>query len=373
MGSLAGEIGLDAFGIASADKFESTFRDLVERKAAGLSATMEFTYRNPSRSTDPAQIVPGARAIFVGALSYRRSAPATSGPIGSAQGQVARYSWRDNYAILRDKLEPIASALRKEGWKAKVVCDENALVDREAAYRAGIGWYGKNSMLLIPRKGSWFLLGSVITDAPLPTLDSRAADGCGSCSKCITACPTGAIISPGKVDARRCLAWLLQAPGDFPIEFREALGSRIYGCDECQIVCPPNRLADRRDPPMNAGQSEEPWVDLVWIILATDSELLERFGRWYIPARDPRYLRRNALVALGNTVAQGNTVALGNTVVANDPRALEAVETAMSSDDPMISSHALWAYEKFPLVKISVLPDKIKAKSSVLPDKKVKV
>ncbi len=198
-----------------------------------------------------------------------------------------------------------------------MVVDDNALVDRAAAQRAGLGWFGKNSLLLLPDAGSWFVLGSVVTDAPLrstpPTADTPVAhaEGCGTCSRCLTACPTGALVAPGVVDARRCLAWLVQAPGSFPDEFREALGDRIYGCDECQQVCPINKVADRRDPPpppgatVLSGSSEArsadgPLVDLLELLEAADEELLVAHGRWYIAERDPRYLRRNALVALGN-------------------------------------------------------------------------
>ena len=128
-----------------------------------------------------------------------------------------------------------------------MVADDNALVDREAAYRAGLGWYGKNANLLLPGEGSWFVLGSVVTDAPAapPSRPRRCADGCGTCTRCLDGCPTGAIVAPGVVDARRCLAWLLQVEGAFPREHRVALGDRLYGCDDCQEVCPPNR---RRRP-----------------------------------------------------------------------------------------------------------------------------
>ncbi len=326
------QAGLDAVGIASADVFASTRADLHHRKAEGLSGTMAFTYRNPDRSTDPGRVLSGARSLVVGALSYRRSEP---GPVPSqATGRVARYSWDDYYARLREMLACIAGELSEAGWMSVVVVDDNALVDREAAYRAGIGWYGKNSLLLIPRRGSWFLLGSVVTDAPLPSARGRVEDGCGTCTRCIDSCPTGAIVRPGTVDARRCLAWLLEAPGDFPVAFRDALGDRVYGCDECQLHCPPNRSADRRDPPPPPAAGEEPWADLVSMVRSSDEELLARYGRWYIAGRDPRYIRRNALVALGN-------VAVGD-----DPQVEGALRAALASGVAMLELHASWAAGK---------------------------
>jgi epoxyqueuosine reductase len=206
------------------------------------------------------------------------------------------------------------------------------LVDREAAYRAGIGWFGKNANLLIPGHGSWFVLGSVVTDAPL-RIDAAdpVDDGCGTCTRCLTACPTGALAAPGVLDARRCLAWLLEAPGDFPVEHRDALGGRIYGCDDCQDVCPPNKAADRRTPPPPAEDDAEPWVSLVELLDTPDDELLARYTRWYVPRRDPRYLRRNALVALGNV---GDPTDSGTRRVLGE---------AMGSDDPLLREHATWA------------------------------
>jgi epoxyqueuosine reductase len=152
----------------------------------------------------------------------------------------------------------------------------------------------------------------------------------------MTACPTGALVSPGVVDARRCLAWLVQAPGSFPERYREALGDRIYGCDECQSVCPINRLAERRDPPppMEPDGDGAAEVDLLGVLEASDADLLDQHGRWYIADRDPKYLRRNALVALGNT-GDGN-----------DPDTEAALRRALDDPDPMITEHAAWAARK---------------------------
>ncbi len=304
---------------------------------------MAFTYRAPARSCDPAAALPGARALVVGARSYRREPvldrpPSRPGPSacpdagpGPAAGRVARYAWEDHYGPLRAALTAVADALRADGWRARVVADDNALVDREAAYRAGLGWYGKNANLLLPGQGSWYVLGSVITDAPVPPTGGPVDDGCGTCTRCLDGCPTGAIVAPGVVDARRCLAWLVQAEGMFPREHRVALGDRIYGCDDCQEVCPPNRRLDRHGPAPAAGDSAQVVVDLVDLLAASDAELLARHGRWYIPRRQPRYLRRNALVALGNVAD------------ACDPRVADALARALGSADPVVRGHAVWA------------------------------
>jgi epoxyqueuosine reductase len=331
VGRIGREAGLDAVGIAEARPFDRARRVLDERKAAGLHGGMQFTYRNPARATDPARSLPGARALVVGARAYRRRRPpppAEGGPWGS----VAAYSWRDHYAPLRAALQEVADRLARDGWGTRVLVDDNALVDREAAYRAGIGWFGKNANLLLPGLGSWFVLGSVVTDAPLPPdADVPLDDGCGSCTKCLTACPTGALVAPGVLDARRCLAWLLEAPGSFPVEHREALGGRVYGCDDCQEVCPPNRAADRRTPPPLAEADAEPWVSLVELLDLDDEALLARFARWYVPRREARYLRRNALVALGN-VGDGA-----------DPEVERVLRSALADPDALVVEHARWA------------------------------
>jgi len=338
--------GLAAVGVASAEVLEDARRDLQARRRAGLHAGMQFTFRNPERSTDPAQILAGARSLVVGAWSYRRAdeaAPLAQAGAGRPQGQVARFARRDHYAALRSALGRVAQVLADDGWQTRLVVDENSLVDRAAAQRAGLGWFGRNTLLLLPGAGSWCVLGSVVTDAPLertpPAGPSGHAEGCGSCTRCMTACPTGALVAPGVLDARRCLAWLVQAPGTFPLEHREAMGSRLYGCDDCQEACPVNRLADRRHPPPEAEAGSVAEVDLLALLAASDEEVLAAHGRWYVAERDPRYLRRNALVALGN---------VGDPA---DPATVAALERWSRAEDPLLAEHARWAAARLGLAE----------------------
>ena len=321
------DAGLVAIGVTTAEPFESTRDALEQRRAAGLADSMQFTYRNPGRSTDPSRIVSGASSIVVGAW------PTDAGPAPTqaGHGRVGRYAWRDNYAALRAALTTVADVLVDAGYVARVVADDNSLVDRAAAHRAGLGWYGKNANVLVPGHGSWVVLGSVVTTAPLVAHGEPVADGCGGCTKCIDGCPTAAIVAPGVVDARRCLAWLVQAEGPFPLEYRAALGDRMYGCDVCQEVCPPSRAAARHVP---AGATVESSVDLVALLRATDEELMERHGRWYIANRDPRYLRRNALIALGNA---GDPA---------DAAVASLLDRYCSSEDELVAEHARWARQR---------------------------
>jgi epoxyqueuosine reductase len=331
--------GLDAVGIAAPAPFAGTRAHLEARKGAGLHGGMAFTYRNPARSTDPGAALAGVQAIVVGARAYD---PAGGAAPSEPVGRVAAYARRDEYEPLRAALRAMADVLRGAGWRTRVLADDNSLVDREAAYRAGIGWYGKSSNLLLPGRGSWFVLGSVLTTAPLPPSPGPVADGCGGCRRCLDGCPTGAIIAPGVVDARRCLAWLVQRAGTFPLEHRADLGDRIYGCDDCQDVCPPNRRSSRRasDP-----APASPWVSLLELLAATDDALLERHGWWYIAERDPRWLRRNALIALGNVGAP------------DDPAVAAVLERYASSDDDVLAEHATWARERI-AERTSVFPSR---------------
>jgi epoxyqueuosine reductase len=323
--------GLDSVGICHAEPFTEAKRAIEERRRDGCSAGMQFTFRNPERSTNPRVTMPDARALFVGARRYSRADP--GGQTGAGPpARVARYSWADHYQPVREALGRVADRLRQDGWRAQTLVDDNALVDRAAAVRAGLGWFGKNTNVLLPEAGSWFALGSVLTDAPIaPARVVAVEDGCGSCHKCIDDCPTGAITAPGRLDARRCLAWLVQAPGVFPHEFRTALGDRIYGCDACQDGCPVNKRAERRHPSAPAESGAQARIGVLTLLSVDDAALEVLIGRWYIPGRELRYVRRNALIVLGNT-ADGR-----------DPAVSAALARALGDTDPIVRSHAVWA------------------------------
>jgi epoxyqueuosine reductase len=330
--------GLDLVRATSAEPFTEARQVLEERRSAGLNGSMQFTYRKPERSTDPERTLPGVRTLIAGATSYHRDPPPRPEGVGPL-ARVARYVWADDRERLLAGLQAVCDALVGAGHRACVVSDQNHLVDRVVAERAGLGWFGKNANLLVPGHGSWYLLGTVLTDAALDDAPRAepVVDGCGTCERCRPACPTDAIVAPGTVDARRCLSWLLQATGPFPREHREALGDRLYGCDDCQEVCPPNRLEVRRSAPGGSGgpvplgDPEKAWVPVLRVLASTDDELLDRHGAWYIPNRDPRYLRRNALVVLGN-VGDGA-----------DPAVRAALARVLGGDDPMLRAHAVWS------------------------------
>lgn len=348
--------GLDRVGVASADPFTEARIALEQRKARGLHATMQFTYRNPARATEPAQALVGVRSLVVAAKAYPRdiAEPDPREDVRGPLARVARYATGDHYGMLRAGLDAVAGRLQADGWRTRVLLDDNALVDRAAAHRAGLGWYGKNANILIEGAGSWFVLGSVLTDAPLPVAEQPVEDGCHACTRCLDGCPTGAIIEPGVVDARRCLAWLVQAEGTFPSRFREALGDRIYGCDVCQEVCPPSNRTTRVDTsppsppslPVSAETDSDPapimaWVQVLDLLELDDDELLARFGRWYIPRREPRYLRRNALIVLANA-----------SLMPPDPHVRGVLRRYLRDPDPLLRAHAVWATKRLGMMDL---------------------
>ncbi|MGF1600139.1 MAG: tRNA epoxyqueuosine(34) reductase QueG [Acidimicrobiales bacterium] len=335
------DAGLSAVGFTTADVLEPARSVLGLRREAGLAATMEFTYRNPVRSTDPTEELAGARSLVVGLRHYGGAGdpprPVPGGPGDSPRrpvGRVARYARADHYGALRHGLATVADALTATGFRARVVADSNALVDRNAAWRAGLAAYGKNTNLLVPGAGSWYVVGAVITDAALPAVDAPVTDLCGPCTACLDGCPTGAIVAPGVLDARRCIAWLVQAAEPIPVALRSAVGDRIYGCDVCQEVCPPNRSAsDPASDPAGTGHPADPgaWIDVLWLLSADDEALFATCGRWYIANRDPDVIRRTALIVLGNT-ADGH-----------DPAVVAALRRYLVHDRALLRSHATWA------------------------------
>ena len=344
---VAADAGLDAVGVADTTPFTQARRAIDERKAAGLHAGMWFTYGRPERSTNPGKILAGARSIVVCARTYEPPdsvAPTEGAADRGRRGAVAAYVTNDAYGALRDGLDRICEVLQRSGFGAVAVCDDNRLVDRAAAARAGLGWLGHNTMLLSAELGSWTVLGSVVTTAELPVSAQTQTDGCGTCHLCQSACPTGALDMAGVLDANRCLAWLVQAPGAFPPEHRIALGDRLYGCDDCQTVCPFNdpAAAPQRD---GAARSSQPVrlrigrdgasrggsIDVIDLLQMTDDELMTAFGHWYVPRRQPCYLRRNALIVLGNVGDPCSTAVE------------EVLRRSLSSRSDVVAAHAVWA------------------------------
>jgi epoxyqueuosine reductase len=317
---LGAELGLDVVGTTPAAPYEATERHIRERKARGLFADMRFTMARPERSCHPESLVPGARTVVSAALCYY--APEPERPDG--HGRLPRYTWRDGYAALREKLDELGRLI---GGNYRVLVDANQHVDREAAARSGVGFYGKNTMLITRRHGSWVVLGTLVTDRELePT--SPLDTNCGECTLCIDACPTGALDEAGTLDSTRCLSYWTQAPAAIPERYRVHIGAQVYGCDICQDVCPWNRGVEKRRAEDELPPDAEPHVSLVDWLQEDPEALRSRYERLYVPGNDGRWLLRNALVAAGNVGDR------------------DAIEPFLDHDDPMLREHALWARDR---------------------------
>jgi epoxyqueuosine reductase len=317
---LGDELGLDVVGAAPATAYEETEQHIRERRARGLFADMSFTMARPEESCHPETLLDGARTVVSAAYCYWAEGPEP----GPGEGRLPRYTWHDGYAVLRERLDELG---RRLGGSYRVLVDANQHVDREAAARAGVGFYGKNTMLITRRHGSWVVLGTLVTDVDIETTPPLGLD-CGSCRLCVDACPTGALDEPGTLDATRCLSYWSQAPAPIPEEYRAELGPMVYGCDICQDVCPWNRGVERRRAGAPAAEATVSLAD--W--LETDErDLRMRYDRLYVPRNDARWLKRNALVAAGNV---------------GGPTERAAVERHAAGDDELLAEHARWALDR---------------------------
>jgi epoxyqueuosine reductase len=317
---LAEELGLDVVGAARAEPYEDTERHIRDRKSRGLFADMRFTMAQPEVSCHPESLLPGARTVVSAALCYYAPGPSP----GPGEGRLPRYTWWDAYAELREKLEALG---RRLGGSYRVLVDANQHVDREGAVRSGVGFYGKNTMLITRRHGSWVVLGTLVTDVEVEPTPRLELD-CGSCTLCIDACPTGALDEPGTLDATKCLSYWTQSGEPIPEEYRSELGDQVYGCDICQDVCPWNRGVERRRATTSLPAGAEPTVSLVDWLEAGGNDLVRRYERLFVPKNDARYLRRNALIALGN---------------AGRSDQLQEAESFLDDPDEMIRETAEWA------------------------------
>jgi epoxyqueuosine reductase len=295
---------------------------------------MKFTFLRPERSTTPTQHLEGAQSIIVGVRSYAiadHPDAVTSSPLA----RVARYAWLDHYGHLKDSLSVVAERLRHDGHRAVVFADDNAMVDRESAWLAGLGWFGKNANILLPGHGSFFVIGCVITTAVFPVA-THIDDGCGACSRCIPACPTGAIVNDGVIDANKCLSWLLQKPGIFDRGYRVALHDRIYGCDDCQTVCP----QVRRTALSESTEQLQSIIEVLTWLSMDDETLNVSCQRWYVHKRDMTWIRRNLLIVLGNIADPTN------------PEVVNAVREYVSHPRSELRAHAVWAAARLGLTDL---------------------
>ncbi|MEP6808789.1 MAG: tRNA epoxyqueuosine(34) reductase QueG [Chthoniobacterales bacterium] len=295
--------------------------------AEGAAGEMEWLERGADKRADPEQILPGARSMIVLALNYWQGGESATG-----RGRIARYAWGDDYHdVMLARLRELDAWLRAQGGVQKCYVDTGPILERDFAAEAGVGWHGKSTMLLDQKLGTWFFLGEILTTLDLP-IDAPQVARCGSCTRCMTACPTGAITAEHRLDARRCISYLtIELKGSIPLEFRPLIGDRIYGCDTCLDVCPWNRFAAISRESAFAARPKTSAMRLRDFLDLTDEEFRVLFRHSPIKRIKRRGLLRNVCVALGNVGTVDDIAAL---------------ERAARDAEPLIAEHAAWALQQ---------------------------
>jgi epoxyqueuosine reductase len=298
--------------------------------AAGYGADMGWLERQRERRADPQQILPGTRSIIVLAMNYWNPGPAVV-ENAARRGRIARYAWgADYHDVIEAKLDRLDAWLSQRGGTQRPYVDTGPVLERDFAALAGAGWHGKSTMIIHPRLGTWTFLAEILTTLELPT-DEPMRDHCGKCTRCIAACPTGAITTPHRLDARRCISYLtIENKGPIPVEFRAAIGDRIYGCDACLDACPWNRFATAaRESAFAAREYVHGWA-LRDFLRLDDAGFRALFRGSPIKRAKRRGFLRNVCVALGNIGTEDD---------------LPALEAAARDSEPLIAEHAAWAID----------------------------
>ena len=329
--SFAREVGFDSCRVAVCNPPEHAI-DFREWLRDGAHGEMDYMLRGEEKRCDPERVLPGARSIVIFALNYFQGEAAHRGSATERTGRVARYAWGDDYHdVIAGKLDKIDEFLRTFGGQQKCYVDTGPVLERDHAAQAGIGWHGKSTMLIDERLGTWFFLAEILTTLELPP-DDPVPERCGTCERCITACPTGAITSAHRLDARRCISYLtIELKAAIPVELRPLIGNRIFGCDDCLDACPWNRFAqESRESTFVARRSTTGMLLREYLDL-TDAEFRALFRKSPIKRIKRRGFLRNVCVALGNI---------------GDACDLPALERAASDSEPLVAEHAAWAIQR---------------------------
>jgi len=331
----ARELGFDACRVTSAVPPDSAphFEQWI---AAGQHGEMGYLARNASKRIEPSRVLEGARSIVTLAASYGEATePGTRDPEPGTRGIIARYArYADYHDVLAGPLKQLAAfinGLGGPGTRSLWYVDTGPLLERDLAQRAGLGFIGKHTNLISRQLGNWFFLAEVITTLELEP-DAPEKNRCGSCTRCIPACPTAAITAPFQLDARRCISYLtIELKGSIPVELRPLMGARIFGCDDCLEVCPWNRFARQGRLMTTQARSDLKTPDLIELLSLDEARFKSRFADTPVLRTKRLGLLRNVCVALGN---------------AGDARALPALEKASRDSEPLIAEHARWAIEQ---------------------------
>jgi epoxyqueuosine reductase len=323
----ARKLGFDSCRVAdcAVPLHAEEFRNWLREGAAG---EMNYMERGEEKRCDPQKVLAGARSVIVLALNYWQGGRSKT-QNNEANGRIARYARGDDYhELMKAKLKKIDNLLREFGGTQKLYVDTGPILERDHAAQAGVGWHGKSTMLIDRRLGTWFFLGEVLTTIELPP-DSPQRDRCGTCERCITACPTGAITAPHRLDARRCISYLtIELKDAIPLELRSLIGNRIFGCDDCLDACPWNRFAQTSRETAFSARKATTGMLLRDYLKLNEAEFRALFRNSPIKRIKRRGFLRNVCVALGNVGGSAD---------------LPALRRAASDPDGLIAEHAAWA------------------------------
>jgi epoxyqueuosine reductase len=324
-------VGFELAGIAAAGPADG-FEHLQSWLAQGFAGSMDYMARHEEARRHPKSVLPAVRSVLMVGMNYL---PMGAGPATEHQGQVARYArGLDYHDVLRDRLNALLRWIQDKvpGTQGRGVVDTAPLLERDFARRAGLGWFGKNTMLIHKKLGSYFFLGALLLDLNLEPDEPFSADHCGTCTACLDACPTAAFPSPHVLDARRCISYLtIELRGPIPTELREPMGQWVFGCDICQEVCPWNRKAPPSAEPAWRTRPDLQALDLLEIMGLDEEAFRQRFKGTALFRAKRSGLLRNAAIVLGNQ---------------RQSMALPVLTKALTDRDPVVREAVAWAISK---------------------------
>ena len=330
--ALARAHGFQRCGISGIDldEDESHLRDWLAR---GLYGTMDWMARHGDKRTRPSELVPGTVRVLSVGLDYGQDAAAAWDNLRDGErAYVARYALgRDYHKLMRNRLQKLADDIARDigPFGHRVFVDSAPVLERALARDAGLGWIGKHTCLIDKDGGSWFFLGEIYLDLPLP-VDAPAGEHCGTCMRCIDVCPTGAIVAPHRLDARRCISYLtIEHEGSIDEDLRPLIGNRIFGCDDCQLACPWNKFARRSDEPDFRARNDLDKATLVDLFAWSEGEFLRRTEGSAIRRSGHERWLRNIAVALGNAPTT--------------PEVVSALRSRREDPSPVVREHVEWA------------------------------